>query len=63
LLSHAMLESLESAVPLALADAREVALADMSGSPLWLRAEPGDNPAMSAALAAELDLWSATCGR
>jgi hypothetical protein len=29
---------------------------------LWLRAEPGDDPAMSAAIAANLDRWSASCG-
>ena len=35
---------------------------DISGSPLWLRAEPQDDAAMSAAVAADLDQWSASCG-
>ncbi|MFN3749157.1 MAG: hypothetical protein ACK4SJ_10775 [Sphingorhabdus sp.] len=34
---------------------------DIAGSPLWLRTEPQDDPAMSAAIAADLDQWSATC--
>ena len=35
---------------------------DIIGSPLWLRAEPQDDPAMSAAIAADLAAWSASCG-
>lgn len=35
---------------------------DITGSPLWLRAEPQEDPAMSAAIAADLDQWSASCG-
>jgi hypothetical protein len=35
---------------------------DIMGSPLWLRAEPQDDPAMSAAIADDLDQWSASCG-
>lgn len=35
---------------------------DIMGSPLWLRAEPQDDPAMSAAIAADLAEWSASCG-
>jgi len=35
---------------------------DITGSTLWLRTEPQDNPAMSAAIAADLDQWSASCG-
>jgi hypothetical protein len=35
---------------------------DIAGSTLWLRAEPQDDPAMSAAIAADLDQWSALCG-
>lgn len=34
----------------------------IAGSPLWLRAEPQDDPSMSAAIAADLDHWSASCG-
>ncbi len=32
---------------------------NIEGSPLWLRAEPQDDPAMSASIAADLDRWSA----
>ncbi len=46
----------------AVADIHEAALADVAGTPLWLRAEPQDSAEMSAALAAELDRWSASCG-
>lgn len=35
---------------------------DIAGSTLWLRAEPQDDPAMSAAIAADLDQWSTSCG-
>jgi hypothetical protein len=57
-----MLESLERSEPEACENAREVALADIEGVPLWLRAEPGEAPGMSAAIAADLDRWSASCG-
>lgn len=55
-----MLAGLDSAV----ADdtAFEAALGDIAGKPLWLRAEPQEDAEMSAALAAELDRWSASCG-
>ena len=32
---------------------------DIAGSPLWLRAEPQDDPAMAARIAEDLDRWSA----
>jgi hypothetical protein len=35
---------------------------DIAGSPLWLRAEPQDDPELAAAIAADLDSWSAACG-
>lgn len=35
---------------------------DVAGSPLWLRAEPAEDATMSAAIAADLDRWSASCG-
>lgn len=62
MLGIAMLESLDRAEPEALPDLREVALADLAGVPLWLRAEPGDAPEMSEAIAADLDRWSVACG-
>lgn len=60
-LGSTMLSSLESAEPVAVAHCHDTALADVDGSALWLRAEPQHNPSMSAALAAELDRWSALC--
>jgi hypothetical protein len=58
-LGREMLAALDAAVPFADDAICEVALADVGGAPLWLRAEPGDDPAMSAAIAATLDRWSA----
>jgi hypothetical protein len=57
-----MLASLEAAEPSA-DEAHDVALADINGTPLWLRAEPGEDTAMSAAIAESVDGWSASCGR
>ncbi len=36
---------------------------EVSGSALWLRAEPQDDPAMAASIAKQLYQWSASCGR
>lgn len=33
----------------------------VEGSPLWRRAEPGDDPALAASLAKDLILWTKTC--
>lgn len=59
-----MLAGLESATPFDAA--YEITLGDgpgkIAGKPLWLRAEPQEDAEMSAALAAELDRWSASCG-
>lgn len=68
LLGAAMLFSLEHAVVAPLSLLREVTLGDegdnaIKGSSLWLRTEPQDNPEMSAIIAADLDRWSASCGR
>jgi pimeloyl-ACP methyl ester carboxylesterase len=62
LLSPDMLFSLEQGEAAPMDGVREVTLADINGNPLWLRAEPGDDPAMSAAIADDLDRWSASCG-
>lgn len=62
IIGAAMLASLEKAEPVITGAVREVALSDVDGSALWLRAEPQDDPAMSAAIAADLDRWSALCG-
>ncbi len=50
---------LDSAVPEQRPDSEELALADIGGSALWLRAEPQYDPAMAKAWAQALDEWSA----
>lgn len=62
ILGSTMVDSLDKAEPIAVLNLHEAALADVAGAPLWLRAEPQDSAEMSAALAAELDRWSASCG-
>lgn len=62
LLRQEMLAELDMALTSTTIGIHEVALADIDGTPLWLRAEPGDDSAMSAAIAADLDRWSASCG-
>jgi hypothetical protein len=58
-----MIAQLAGAEPPPLANLAERRLGEeISGSPLWLRAEPQDDAAMSASIAADLDHWSATCG-
>lgn len=65
-LCAAMLAELDDAIPDVSLDTHEVALGEARdqiwGKPIWLRAEPQEDPDMSAALAAELDRWSASCG-
>lgn len=39
-----------------------VAADGIAGTPLWLRAEPGEDAAMAAAIAADISAWSTTCG-
>ena len=34
----------------------------IAGTPLWLRAEPGEDAAMAKAIAADISAWSKTCG-
>lgn len=34
----------------------------IAGTPLWLRAEPGEDAAMAAAIATDISAWSQTCG-
>jgi len=34
----------------------------IAGTPLWLRAEPGEDAAMASAIAADIAAWSKTCG-
>lgn len=62
IISSAMLATLEKAEPVLTEAVRELASNEIDGSALWLRAEPQDDPLMSAAIAADLDRWSAACG-
>jgi hypothetical protein len=63
LLGAAMLAQLAVAEPLALPKLTERKLGeDIMGAPLWLRAEPQDDSAFAANIAADLDRWSASCG-
>lgn len=58
-----MLAELDAAIPDPAVQAYEVVLGEgIAGKPLWLRAEPQEDAAMSLALATELDRWSASCG-
>ena len=66
LLNSKMVEQLGEAEPVAMPNIRTVTLGDgadmIAGSALWLRAEPQDDAAMCAAIAADLDRWSVSCG-
>lgn len=63
MLGLAMVAQLGSAEPAALATLVERKLGeDVAGSPLWLRAEPQDDPDFAAAIAADLVSWSGSCG-
>ena len=64
LLSPAMVAQLGAAEPQTVAPLRAVALgADgIAGTPLWLRAEPGEDIGMATAIADDIAAWSATCG-
>jgi len=63
-LSPAMIAQLATSEPQAVESLRSVALgADgITGTPLWLRAEPGEDAAMAGAIAADIAAWSKTCG-
>lgn len=65
-LSPAMIASLATSEPQAVAPLRTVALGSgdeaIGGTPLWLRAEPGEDAAMADAIAADIAAWSRTCG-
>lgn len=64
LLSPAMIAGLGQAEAQTVAPLRSVALGagGIAGTPLWLRAEPGEDAAMAAAIAADIDAWGASCG-
>ncbi len=65
-LSPAMVASLATSEPQAVTPLRTVALGSgdeaIAGTPLWLRAEPGEDAAMADAMAADIAAWSRTCG-
>ncbi len=56
-LSGAMLDQLDRATPVAVSPVREVTPAEMNGSALWLRSQPGEDRAMAEAMAADLANW------
>lgn len=62
-LSPAMLAELGRAEAQPVAPLRSVALGTggIAGTPLWLRAEPGEDAAMAAAIAADIIAWSREC--
>lgn len=66
LLSPAMMAQLGSAEARPVGPLRTVTLGSgadaIAGTPLWLRAEPGEDAAMAAAIAADIAAWSQTCG-
>ncbi|HEV7314968.1 hypothetical protein [Sphingopyxis sp.] len=64
LLSPAMVAGLGTSEAQAVAPLRSVGLGTdgIAGTPLWLRAEPGEDSAMAAAIAADIAAWSTTCG-
>ncbi|HMN53093.1 MAG TPA: hypothetical protein PKC32_02745 [Sphingopyxis sp.] len=63
-LSPAMVAQLGTAEAQPVEPLRSIGLgADgLAGTPLWLRAEPGEDAAMAAAIAADIIAWSRTCG-
>ncbi|WP_432767874.1 MAG: hypothetical protein HEQ22_10600 [Sphingopyxis sp.] len=65
-LSSVMIAQLGSADIQPVAPLRTVTLGSgegaIAGTPLWLRAEPGEDAAMAAAIAADIAAWSTTCG-
>jgi hypothetical protein len=65
-LSPAMIAQLGSAEIQPVAPLRTVTLGSganaIAGTPLWLRAEPGEDAAMAKAIAADIAAWSTTCG-
>jgi len=65
-LSPAMIAQLGSAEIQPVTPVRTVTLGSgadaIAGTPLWLRAEPGEDATMAAAIAADIAAWSHTCG-
>jgi hypothetical protein len=63
-LSPAMVAQLGSAGVQPVSPLRSIGLGTdgIAGTPLWLRAEPGEDAAMAQAIADDIAAWSATCG-
>ncbi|NYF34159.1 hypothetical protein [Sphingopyxis sp. JAI108] len=63
-LSPAMIAGLGTAEAQPVAPLRSIGIgADgIAGTPLWLRAEPGEDAAMARAIAADIAAWSKSCG-
>lgn len=63
-LSPAMVAQLGAAEAQPVEPLRSIGLGPdgIAGTPLWLRAEPGEDAAMAAAIAADITAWSKTCG-
>lgn len=63
-LSPAMVAGLGNSEAQAVEPLRSVGLGagGITGTPLWLRAEPGEDAVMAAAIAADISAWSKTCG-
>ena len=65
LLSPTMIAGLQAAQPAPTAPCRIVTLGDgeeqIAGSPLWLRAEPGEDAALAHSMADDIAAWMKTC--
>lgn len=63
-LSPAMIAGLGAAEAQPVEPLRSIPLGEggIAGTPLWLRAEPGEDAAMARAIAADIAAWSKTCG-
>ncbi|AJA09913.1 hypothetical protein SKP52_15170 [Sphingopyxis fribergensis] len=64
LLSPAMIAQLGTSEAQAVEPLRSIGLGidGIAGTPLWLRAEPGEDAPMAHAIAADISAWSKTCG-
>jgi hypothetical protein len=66
-LSPAMIAQLQAAAPQPVSPLRERALGSgdgaLAGTPLWLRAEPGEDAALAAAMAADIADWVPQCAK
>ncbi|SEH12057.1 hypothetical protein SAMN05428974_0379 [Sphingopyxis sp. YR583] len=63
-LSSAMIAQLGASEAQAVEPLRSIGLGPdgVAGTPLWLRAEPGEDAAMAQAIATDIAAWSKTCG-